>query len=84
MHALHNAHLIRAILPRNLTAPIPLFTDRRTKHFEIAKMLRDSQETKRAARKAANDAKKATAVSIVEEGLDEFSSRKRRREDAPE
>ncbi|OBZ66672.1 hypothetical protein A0H81_13364 [Grifola frondosa] len=57
---------------------------RRTKHFEIAKMLRDSQETKRAARKAANDAKKATAVSIVEEGLDEFSSRKRRREDAPE
>lgn len=28
MHVLHNTDLIREILPRSLTTPVPLFTDR--------------------------------------------------------
>ncbi|KAJ7675041.1 hypothetical protein B0H17DRAFT_1161670 [Mycena rosella] len=48
MHALHNAHLLRETLPRNLTAPIPYFTDRDAKHREFAALLRVSGPAKRA------------------------------------
>ncbi|KAJ7663579.1 hypothetical protein B0H17DRAFT_1143989 [Mycena rosella] len=48
MHALHNAHLLRKTLPLNLTAPIPCFTDRDTKHREFAALLRVSEPAKRA------------------------------------
>lgn len=49
-HAFHNAHLLRAALPRSLVAPIPLFPDRQAKHFEFARNLRAMQKTKRQAR----------------------------------
>lgn len=51
-HAFHNAHLIRASLPRLLIAPIPLHQDRQSKHFEIAGGFRAAQEVKRTANKA--------------------------------
>ena len=45
-HAFHNAHFLRATLPRSLVAPIPLYQDRQAKHTEIAGKLRISQESK--------------------------------------
>ncbi|KAJ7480287.1 hypothetical protein B0H11DRAFT_2421034 [Mycena galericulata] len=57
-HTFHNAHLLRATLPRNLLAPVPLFEDRRQKHDELATVLRSTVETKRVKRKAAVTLKK--------------------------
>ncbi|KAJ7688271.1 hypothetical protein B0H17DRAFT_908252, partial [Mycena rosella] len=45
-HAFHNAHLLRAILPRDLIALIPLFTERRVKHDELATQLRENVSTR--------------------------------------
>lgn len=66
MHALHNASLIRKLLPRTLTAPAPLFADRRARHYELAALLRVSQadkrektEAKKKATRETNKAKKA-------------------------
>ncbi|KAJ6620494.1 hypothetical protein B0H10DRAFT_1875947 [Mycena sp. CBHHK59/15] len=69
-HAFHNAHLLRAALPRDLLAPIPLFEDRRAKHDEFASTLRDTRAVKRA--------KKKTATGTVKKG------RGRKRKAAPE
>ncbi|KAJ7018959.1 hypothetical protein C8F04DRAFT_902466, partial [Mycena alexandri] len=46
-HAFHNAHLLRATLPRDLIAPIPLFQDRQQTHFDLAITLRATLETRR-------------------------------------
>ncbi|KAJ7097466.1 hypothetical protein C8R44DRAFT_643499, partial [Mycena epipterygia] len=63
-HAFHNAHLLRAALPRDLLAPIPLFEDRRRKHNEFASALRENQATMITKRKAARaDAKSSTKTS---------------------
>ena len=57
-HAFHNAHLLRATLPRSLLAPIPLHQNREAKHHEIAGSLRVIQESKRRATKARSEQKK--------------------------
>jgi hypothetical protein len=49
MHGLHNAHLLRDTLPRNLTAPVPYFPDREAKHKEFAGQLRILGPAKHAA-----------------------------------
>src|ERR1700732_1034538 len=46
MHALHNATLLRNILPRHLTAPKCLYTDRTVRHHEIAAQIRVTQVEK--------------------------------------
>jgi hypothetical protein len=59
MHALHNTHLIREILPRALTTPIPYFQDRVASHHRFAAHLRDTGPAKRAATQAKTQATKA-------------------------
>ncbi|THU93261.1 hypothetical protein K435DRAFT_861654 [Dendrothele bispora CBS 962.96] len=46
-HALHNAVLLRELLPRNLTEPKPIHQDRQAYHFEVATRYRVGQEEKR-------------------------------------
>ena len=65
MHAFHNATLLWKILPRHLTAPKPLYVDRKARHFAIAAGLQVTQAEKRArtaakaaATREANKAKK--------------------------
>jgi len=45
-HAFHNAHLLRATLPRSLVAPILLHQDHQAKHIKIAGSLQATQEAK--------------------------------------
>ncbi|KAJ6551835.1 hypothetical protein B0H19DRAFT_1297712 [Mycena capillaripes] len=52
-HSFHNAHLLRATLPRDLIAPISLFEDRQQTHFDLATTLRATLETRREKLKAA-------------------------------
>ncbi|KAJ7766435.1 hypothetical protein B0H14DRAFT_2402970, partial [Mycena olivaceomarginata] len=59
MHALHNGHLIREILPAHLTELQPCFPDRRAKHFEFAAALRKVGPAKRAEANAKGQATKA-------------------------
>lgn len=67
LHALHNAHLIRAILPRSLVAPIPYVADCQAHHNMIAKGLRGTQDGKRAEKtKKADEKKKAAANAGIQ------------------
>lgn len=55
MHSFHNAHLVRNVLPRNLTAPQPYvdFLERPRKHIEQATRLRENEEKKKSAKRSA-------------------------------
>ncbi|KAJ7810168.1 hypothetical protein B0H14DRAFT_2286568, partial [Mycena olivaceomarginata] len=46
MHALHNAHLLREVLPRFLTAPTPYLHDRIASHGRFAAQLRETGPAK--------------------------------------
>ncbi|KAJ7474227.1 hypothetical protein FB451DRAFT_1351527 [Mycena latifolia] len=75
MAALHNATLLRRVLPIALTVPRPIHLDRKAHHFEIAAGLRVSQVVKRARtqekRKATIAAKKSKAASArIQEEVD--------------
>lgn len=59
MHALHNSHLIRKVLPRHLTKPILQFPDRAALHNRLATRLRESGPAKRAETKAKSQATRA-------------------------
>ncbi|KAF8994433.1 hypothetical protein BDZ89DRAFT_1179858 [Hymenopellis radicata] len=48
MHGIHNAHLIRELLPRNLVAPIPLQADRQAYHRALSLELQVTGPKKRA------------------------------------
>jgi hypothetical protein len=64
-HAFHNAHLLRATLPRDLISPVLLFPDRQAKHHALATELHETQ----ASRKAATETKKRKRAE--EDGDDE-------------
>ncbi len=65
-HAFHNAHLLRAILPRSLVAPIPLYENRAEKHHEISRNLQTTQDSKRTAAKARAALRKQDAMDVAE------------------
>lgn len=57
MYGLHNANLLRKAIPRSLTAPQPIYEDRRSHHDQIAIKLRQNQAEKR---KRTQEKRKAT------------------------
>ncbi|KAJ7444523.1 hypothetical protein B0H11DRAFT_1746826 [Mycena galericulata] len=59
MHGLHNAHLIREVLPRLLTAPVPYLEDRVASHHRFAAQLRQTGPAKRAETQAKTKATRA-------------------------
>lgn len=80
-HSFHNAHLIRAVLPRDLTKPIPHSTNRKEDHFNLAKKFHSSREVKR---QQMTEKRKATeAAKKYNEKNSEQSSSKRRRLNEP-
>ncbi|KAJ7198300.1 hypothetical protein GGX14DRAFT_374386 [Mycena pura] len=72
MAALHNATLLRRVLPRALTVPRQLYPDRKAHHTERAATLRISQLTKRARtqEKRRNTLAQKAAQGRVAEELD--------------
>ncbi|KAJ7193158.1 hypothetical protein GGX14DRAFT_537656 [Mycena pura] len=55
MAALHNSTLLRRALPRALTVPRPLYTDRKAHHFEVAAQKRRNTLAKKAAEGSGNN-----------------------------
>lgn len=66
-HALHNAHMIREILPRSLVAPVPYLENRQKKHNELAAQLRLSNPAKRAISQAKGKETKQRNKKVQEE-----------------
>jgi hypothetical protein len=80
MHALHNAHLVRNALPRDLTRPVALFPNRLAKHHELAASLRITKDAQRLLAKEKRDAKKAADELAAAEGdASGSNSRKRKK-----
>jgi hypothetical protein len=50
MHAIHNAHLLRRVLPRELWRPVLLYPDQIVRHSAVAAKLRPLMQEKRQAR----------------------------------
>ena len=65
-HSFHNVHLLRSVLPRDLTAPIPYSVNRRADHDVLAVQLHGTQEIKR--KKAAEKRKTTTEAKRGPEG----------------
>lgn len=88
LHALHNAHLVRATLPRDLTVPIPYAPDHITHRTTIAANLRSVQDAKRAKTAAKAAAKKAEVAAkkaeLAAKGTSSRAAGKRRRVDDEE
>ncbi|OBZ78614.1 hypothetical protein A0H81_00232 [Grifola frondosa] len=81
LHTLHNAAVLRKVLPRHLTIPQPYLSDRLQKHKDMATALRIEQDTKRQkeadareACKAKRQAEKATAVHFILNDQDGWSA----------
>ncbi|KAF9526609.1 hypothetical protein CPB83DRAFT_937649 [Crepidotus variabilis] len=80
IHAFHNAHLLREVLPRALVQPIPFMPNRIAHHAAIAKDLRSTQEAKReAATTKAADRKRATELGLGTEANSGSNGQKRKR-----
>ncbi|KAJ7836514.1 hypothetical protein B0H13DRAFT_1913006 [Mycena leptocephala] len=78
MHALHNAHLIRDILPRSLTEPIPYLQDRAASHGRFAAQLQETGPAKRAETQAKT---KATREKNKQKGIVLASAQAQRQQD---
>ncbi|KAJ7126361.1 hypothetical protein C8R46DRAFT_1146707 [Mycena filopes] len=77
-HAFHNAHLLRATLPRDLLAPIPLFPDRQEQHHELAAKLR-AAHISQAAKRAEKKRKRLEQDSGADTDADELETRPRKK-----
>lgn len=79
--ALHNAHLVRYSLPRDLTKPIPLHADREVQHHQYAKQLRVVKDAKHAEQeklKAEKAAKRAAEGATGPEHSSKSKAKKRK------
>jgi hypothetical protein len=63
MHAIHNAHLLRRVLPRHLIQPRHLHEDRLAFHTEAALRLSRTKAEKKAAEQAKKTADQAQAAA---------------------
>ena len=78
-HAIHNAHLVRAAIPRHLTRPVPLFLDRKQEHERIASNYRKKQGAKREANKLKSEARKRKREEEKDGELDTTTQQKKSR-----
>jgi hypothetical protein len=67
LHSFHHPHLIRRVLPRTLTAPIPLLSpnDRQERHNALADAFKEKSTVRK---QATADKKKAAAEARLKEG----------------